>query len=46
VRKTICDKRAEQLKMDFCVWSRAAGMQLIKQECGIEMGVRTVGKYL
>ena len=46
VRKTICDKRPEQLKMDFCLWSRAAVMQLIKRECGIEMGVRTVGKYL
>ena len=46
VRKTICDKRPEQLKMDFCLWSRAAVMQLIKREGGIEMGVRTVGKYL
>ncbi len=27
VRKTICDERPEQLKMDFCLWSRAAVMQ-------------------
>ena len=37
VRKTICDKRPEQLKMDFCLWSRAAVMQLIQQERGIEV---------
>jgi transposase len=46
IRKTICDKRPEQLKMDFCLWSRAAVMQLILQECQIKLGVRTVGKYL
>ncbi len=46
IRKTICDKRPEQLKMDFCLWSRAAVMLLIEQECQIKLGVRTVGKYL
>ncbi|HNV60712.1 MAG TPA: IS630 family transposase [Rhodoferax sp.] len=46
IRKTICDKRPEQLKMDFCLWSRAAVMLLIEQECRIKLGVRTVGKYL
>jgi hypothetical protein len=46
IQKTICDKRPEQLKMDFFLWSRAAVMQLIEQECGLKLGVRTVGKYL
>ena len=46
IRKTICDKRPEQLKMDFCLWSRAAVMLLIEQECQIKLGVRTIGKYL
>ena len=46
IQKTICDKRPEQLKMDFFLWSRAAVMQLIEQECGLRLGVRTVGKYL
>lgn len=46
IQKTICDKRPEQLKMDFFLWSRAAVMQLIDQECGLKLGVRTVGKYL
>lgn len=46
IQKTICDKRPEQLKMDFFLWSRAAVMQLIEQELGLCLGVRTVGKYL
>lgn len=32
--------------MDFCLWSRAAVMQLIEQEYGIKLPVRTVSKYL
>jgi hypothetical protein len=31
----IIDKRPEQLKMDFSLWSRAAVGQLIEQEFGI-----------
>lgn len=46
IRSLICDKRPEQLKMDFALWSRAAVMALIKQECGIDLQVRSVGKYL
>lgn len=42
----ICDKRPEQLKMDFALWSRAAVMQLIECEYGIRLPVRTVGDYL
>jgi len=33
VRQIICDKRPEQLKMDFELWNRAAVMQLIEREC-------------
>lgn len=43
---TICDKRPEQLKMDFYLWSRAAVGELIRRECDVELGVRTVGKLL
>jgi transposase len=32
--------------MDFFLWSRAAVMQLIEQECGLKLGVRTMGEYL
>lgn len=46
IRRTICDKRPEQLKMEFALWTRAAVMQLIEQEYGIKLAVRTVGDYL
>ena len=46
VQSLIIDKRPEQLKMDFCLWSRAAVGQLINQEFGIKLQVRSIGKYL
>ena len=46
VRQIICDKRPEQLKMDFALWNRAAVGQLIERECGITLSVRAVGNYL
>jgi transposase len=46
IQRVIIDHRPEQLKMDFCLWSRAAVMQLIEQDYGIKLPVRTVGKYL
>ncbi len=46
VRKHVCDKRPEQLKLDFALWSRGAVMQLIEREFGMVLGVRTVGDYL
>lgn len=46
IRRLIIEQRPEQLKMDFCLWSRSAVMLLIEQECGIKLPVRTVGKYL
>jgi len=35
IRKIICDKRPEQLKMEFALWNRAAVMQLIECEYGV-----------
>ena len=46
IRRIIIDKRPEQLKMAFFLWSRAAVGQLIEQEYGITLHVRSVGKYL
>lgn len=46
IQRLICDKRPEQLKMDFALWSRAAVRQLIERECGIKLSVRGVGNYL
>lgn len=46
IQRMIIDKRPEQLKMDFSLWSRAAVGQLIEQEFGIQLQVRSIGKYL
>ena len=46
VQRMIIDKRPEQLKMDFHLWSRAAVGRLIEQEFGIKLQVRSIGKYL
>jgi transposase len=46
IQKMIQEKRPEQLKMDFALWTRAAVMLLIERECGVKMIVRTVGKLL
>lgn len=46
IQRIICDKRPEQLKMDFALWNRAAVMQLIERECQIKLSVRGVGNYL
>ena len=46
IQRIICDKRPEQLKMDFALWSRAAVMELIERECGIRLSIRGVGNYL
>ena len=46
IQRLICEKRPEQMKMDFALWNRAAVMQLIERECGITLSVRGVGNYL
>ena len=46
LQRLICEKRPEQLKMDFALWNRPAVSQLILQECAIVMPIRTVGHYL
>jgi len=46
VRRLICEKRPEQLKLDYALWTRGAVTELIVRECGLTLGVRTVGDYL
>lgn len=46
IQRLIIDKRPEQLKLEFSLWTRAAVGQLIEQEFGIQLQVRSVGKYL
>jgi transposase len=46
IRKLIIEKRPEQLKMEFALWTRAAVGELIQRECGVKLCVRAVGNYL
>ncbi len=46
IRRLICEKRPEQMKMKFALWSRAAVLELIQRECGIKLSIRAVGNYL
>jgi transposase len=46
IQRLISDKRPEQLKLDFALWTRAAVMLLIERECAIKLHVRSVGQYL
>ena len=46
VRKLITDKVPDQVKLNYALWTRKAVMELIEQETGIRMPIRTVGEYL
>lgn len=46
IQKLIIDRTPDQLKMPYALWTRKAVMELIEQEYGIEIAIRTVGKYL
>ncbi len=45
LRKLITDKAPDQLKLNYALWTRKAVMELIEQEAGIRMPIRTVGEY-
>lgn len=36
----------DQLEIDSALWTRRAVQELIEQQCGVEMPIRTVGEYL
>jgi transposase len=46
VRKLICDKTPDQLKMGYALWTRGAVAELIRHRYGIRLPVRTMGLYL
>jgi transposase len=46
IQRLICEKRPEQMKMQFALWTRFAVMELVQNECGITLPVRTMGEYL
>jgi len=46
VQRLLIDRTPDQLKLPFALWTRASAQQLIRQQCGSEMPIRTVGEYL
>lgn len=42
----IVDHNPDQYKLKGCLWTRDSVRQLIKEKCGIDMPIRTVGDYL
>jgi transposase len=46
VRELIRRHTPDELGLPFALWSRAAVGVLITRRCGVELAVRTVGKYL
>lgn len=46
LQKLIADQAPDQLKLDYVLWTRKAVMELIEQETGLKMPIRTVGEYL
>lgn len=46
IQKLLIEKTPDQLKMNFALWTRHAVQQLLKQELGVDIPIRTVGEYL
>jgi transposase len=46
VRRTICDKRPEQLTMEFALWTRGAVMPFVERAFGVRLSSRATSEYL
>lgn len=46
IRAMICDRTPDQLKLPYALWTRSAVGDVIHQQLGIKLPVRTVGHYL
>ena len=46
IQKLIRDKRPEQLKFKFALWTREAVAELVRSKFGVKLAKRTVGDYL
>lgn len=46
IKKLLVDNFPEQLKFNFCLWTREAVGQLITQKTGLQLDLRQVGRYL
>ena len=46
IQPLIVDKTPDQLKMVYALWTRKAVLELIEDQFGIKLAIRTVGNYL
>ena len=46
IRRLIMDRSPDQFKLDYALWTRKAVRELIAQETGVDIAIRTVGTYL
>lgn len=46
IRRLIGDRTPDQLRMPYALWTRSAVSDLVEQQFGIKLPVRTVGHYL
>ncbi|HBO1619931.1 TPA: hypothetical protein L4F62_006493 [Pseudomonas aeruginosa] len=46
VKKLTIDKSPDQLKLNNALWTRESVRELILQETGVEIAIRTTGEYL
>ena len=46
IQEAIRDKRPEQLKMEFALWTREAVMKYIEEHHSVRLPIRTVGEHL
>lgn len=46
IKRLIIEKTPDQLKLDYALWTRKSVQELILQETGIELAIRSIGTYL
>lgn len=46
LKKLICDKNPDQMKLPFALWNRKAIKAVIAQMWGVRIAIRTIGDYL
>lgn len=46
IQQLLIDKTPDQLKLCYALWTREAVPQVIRQETGVKVAIRTIGTYL
>jgi len=46
LQRLLRERFPDEMKIDSALWTRRAVQELIMQECGVKMPIRTVGEYL